>query len=73
MCECEERNQNCATCLVSIHTNALLGVTVLLVSYIQNGHWLKVMEGMDRIHLVHDKKSVAVNCEHGTKPLGSSR
>ena len=29
--------------------------------------------GGDRIHLVHDKKSVAGNCEHGTKPLGSSR
>jgi len=53
--------------------NALLGVIVLLVTYIQNGHWLKVMEGMDRIHLVHEKKSVAGNCEHGTKPLGSGR
>ena len=53
--------------------NALLGVVVRLVSYTQNGSWLKVMEGMDRVHLVHDKKSVAGYCEHGTKPLGSSR
>lgn len=53
--------------------NALLGVIALLVSYIQNGHWLKVMEGMGRSHLVHDKKSVAGNCKHGTKLLGSSR
>ena len=53
--------------------NALLRDVVLLVSYIQNGCWLKFMEGMDRIHVVHDKKSVASNLEHGTKPLGSSR
>lgn len=57
--------------VLSKYIQSLLGVIVLLASCTQNGHWLKVKEGMDRIHLAHDKKSVAGNCEHGTKPMGS--